>query len=86
MLAGRGFCGTDFKDFEKQTGIKVLPVYDSEAVKTVGLANRCWRRPAIRNATSSGTTKIANARTGGAKCFSRDQRLGAADTARGAWS
>lgn len=29
-----------FKDFEKQTGIKVLPVYDSEAVKTVGLANR----------------------------------------------
>lgn len=29
-----------FKDFEKQTGIRVLPVYDSEAVKTVGLANR----------------------------------------------
>jgi len=29
-----------FKDFEKQTGVKVLPVYDSEAVKTVGLANR----------------------------------------------
>ncbi len=29
-----------FKDFERQTGIKVLPVYDSEAVKTVGLANR----------------------------------------------
>jgi iron(III) transport system substrate-binding protein len=29
-----------FKDFEKQTGIKVLPVYDGEAVKTVGLANR----------------------------------------------
>jgi iron(III) transport system substrate-binding protein len=28
------------KDFEKQTGVKVLPVYDSEAVKTVGLANR----------------------------------------------
>src|SRR5439155_22343482 len=29
-----------FKDFEKQTGIKVGAVYDSEAVKTVGLANR----------------------------------------------
>ncbi|HEX4645658.1 MAG TPA: extracellular solute-binding protein, partial [Verrucomicrobiae bacterium] len=29
-----------FKDFEKQTGIQVRPVYDSEAVKTVGLANR----------------------------------------------
>lgn len=29
-----------FRDFEKETGIKVLPVYDSEAVKTVGLANR----------------------------------------------
>ena len=29
-----------FKDFEKQTGIKVLPVYDSESVKTVALANR----------------------------------------------
>src|SRR6266481_5662675 len=29
-----------FRDFEKQTGIKVRAVYDSEAVKTVGLANR----------------------------------------------
>ena len=28
------------RDFQKQTGVKVLPVYDSEAVKTVGLANR----------------------------------------------
>jgi iron(III) transport system substrate-binding protein len=29
-----------FHDFEQQTGIKVRAVYDSEAVKTVGLANR----------------------------------------------
>lgn len=29
-----------FQQFEKQTGIKVLAVYDNEAVKTVGLANR----------------------------------------------
>ncbi len=29
-----------FKDFENQTGIKVKAVFDSEAVKTVGLANR----------------------------------------------
>jgi len=29
-----------FHDFEKQTGIKVRAVFDSEAVKTVGLANR----------------------------------------------
>ena len=29
-----------FQDFEKETGIKVRAVYDSEAVKTVGLANR----------------------------------------------
>ncbi len=29
-----------FRDFEKETGIKVRTVYDSEAVKTVGLANR----------------------------------------------
>jgi len=29
-----------FRDFEKQTGRKILVVYDSEAVKTVGLANR----------------------------------------------
>lgn len=29
-----------FHDFEKQTGIRVRAVYDSEAVKTVGLANR----------------------------------------------
>jgi iron(III) transport system substrate-binding protein len=28
------------KDFEKETGVKVRAVYDSEAVKTVGLANR----------------------------------------------
>ena len=28
------------KEFEKQTGIKARAVYDSEAVKTVGLANR----------------------------------------------
>ena len=28
------------RDFEKETGIKVKAVYDSEAVKTVGLANR----------------------------------------------
>jgi iron(III) transport system substrate-binding protein len=29
-----------FRQFEKETGIKVLAVYDNEAVKTVGLANR----------------------------------------------
>ncbi|HTL17802.1 MAG TPA: substrate-binding domain-containing protein [Patescibacteria group bacterium] len=29
-----------FREFEKQTGTKVLAVYDNEAVKTVGLANR----------------------------------------------
>src|SRR6185436_1368682 len=28
------------REFEKETGIKVEAVYDSEAVKTVGLANR----------------------------------------------
>lgn len=27
-------------EFQKQSGVKVLPVYDSEAVKTVGIANR----------------------------------------------
>ena len=29
-----------FREFEKETGIEVRAVYDSEAVKTVGLANR----------------------------------------------
>ncbi|MBI2924340.1 MAG: extracellular solute-binding protein [Pedosphaera parvula] len=29
-----------FREFQRQTGIKVRAVYDSEAVKTVGLANR----------------------------------------------
>jgi iron(III) transport system substrate-binding protein len=29
-----------FREFETQTGIRVRPVFDSEAVKTVGLANR----------------------------------------------
>ena len=28
------------KEFERQTGIKVLPVYDVEAAKTTGLVNR----------------------------------------------
>jgi iron(III) transport system substrate-binding protein len=34
------YAETIFHDFEKQTGIKVRAVFDSEAVKTVGLANR----------------------------------------------
>jgi iron(III) transport system substrate-binding protein len=29
-----------FRHFETGSGVKILPVYDSEAVKTVGLANR----------------------------------------------
>ena len=29
-----------FREFEQESGIKVHPVFDSEAVKTVGLANR----------------------------------------------
>jgi len=29
-----------FREFEAETGIRVRPVYDSEAVKTVGLVNR----------------------------------------------
>jgi iron(III) transport system substrate-binding protein len=35
-----------FKDFEQQTGIRVRPVYDSEAVKTVGLVNRLLQESA----------------------------------------
>jgi len=41
------YCGQDqvyaepiFRDFEQETGIQVRAVYDSEAVKTVGMANR----------------------------------------------
>jgi iron(III) transport system substrate-binding protein len=34
------FAETIFQDFEKETGIKVRAIYDNEAVKTVGLANR----------------------------------------------
>ena len=30
------------REFEKETGIKIKAVYDSEAVKTVGLANRLF--------------------------------------------
>jgi iron(III) transport system substrate-binding protein len=50
ILAGNrvvAYCAQDqvyaepiFRQFEKQTGIRVLPVYDNEAVKTVALANR----------------------------------------------
>jgi iron(III) transport system substrate-binding protein len=34
------FAEAIFRDFEAETGIKVRALYDSEAVKTVGLANR----------------------------------------------
>ncbi|HOC55627.1 MAG TPA: extracellular solute-binding protein [Verrucomicrobiota bacterium] len=34
------YAGPIFREFQRQTGIKVRAVYDSEAVKTVGLANR----------------------------------------------
>ncbi len=34
------YAGPIFREFHRQTGIKVQAVYDSEAVKTVGLANR----------------------------------------------
>ena len=45
------------REFAKQTGIKVRAVYDSEAVKTVGLANRLLAERRIRSATCSGATK-----------------------------
>jgi iron(III) transport system substrate-binding protein len=34
------YAGPVFQEFERQTGVKVRPVFDSEAVKTVGLVNR----------------------------------------------
>jgi iron(III) transport system substrate-binding protein len=34
------YAGPILQEFEKQTGIQVRPVFDSEAVKTVGLVNR----------------------------------------------
>ena len=33
-----------FNEFEKETGIRVLPVYDVEAAKTTGLVNRLITR------------------------------------------
>lgn len=36
------FADKIFKEFEKETGIKVLPVYDTEANKTTGLVNRIF--------------------------------------------
>jgi iron(III) transport system substrate-binding protein len=36
----QNFSGPVLKDFEKATGIKVLPVFDVEAAKTAGLVNR----------------------------------------------
>lgn len=36
----RNYSETIFEDFEKATGIKVLPAYDVEATKTTGLVNR----------------------------------------------
>jgi len=36
----RSYSELVFKDFEEKTGIRVLPVYDTEASKTTGLVNR----------------------------------------------
>ena len=40
LRPGPGICRAVVPEFQKETGIKVSAVYDSEAVKTVGLANR----------------------------------------------
>ena len=40
LRPGPGVCGADLREFNKQSGIKIRAVYDNEAVKTVGLANR----------------------------------------------
>jgi len=40
LRPGSDYAEPIFREFEKQTGIKVLAVYDNESVKTVGLANR----------------------------------------------
>ena len=45
------------REFEQQTGISVRAVYDSEAVKTVGLVNRLIAEKANRSATCFGTMK-----------------------------
>src|SRR5881394_1964668 len=46
-----------FSEFEKETGVKVRAVYDSEAVKTVGWRTGYWRSVRIHSATSSGAMK-----------------------------
>jgi iron(III) transport system substrate-binding protein len=38
----RGFSEPILAEFEKQTGVKVKPVYDTESTKTVGLTNRIF--------------------------------------------
>src|SRR5204862_2527601 len=40
LRTGSGLCRTALSRFRAGNGIKVRAVYDSEAVKTVGLANR----------------------------------------------
>ena len=59
-----------FAEFQKETGIKVKAVYDSEAVKTVGLANRLLaERSHPQCDMFLGQRGNAHAPTGGAKCF-----------------
>ena len=51
------------REFEKETGIKVKAVYDSEAVKTIGSRIGCSPSAIIRSATCSGATRDARSPT-----------------------
>ena len=64
------------EEFEKQTGIQVRPVFDSEAVKTVGLVNRLLTerdQSAMRRVLEQ--RGVPHPPIGRARCFPRNQRL-----------
>jgi len=46
------------KDFERASGVRVLPVYDTEAAKTVGLVTGCSRKKTTREPMCSGIQKL----------------------------
>ena len=66
-----------FRAFEKETGLKVRAVYDSEAVKTVGLANRLLAERNHPQCDVSGATK---------KCAPANWRLRASSAPANGWA
>ena len=66
-----------FESFTRETGIRVLPLFDSEAVKTVGLANRLLAEKSHPQCDVFwGNEEMRARQLGGAGYIPGDQRSG----------